>query len=135
MQEEAIDTIVDELAKVLNDPSRMFDKQNIVRYEDEPFFGWELLLCNISEIKGKPIEKGAIYMMPCPVLNIRDHRSGMRVAFFAGGRKAVMKYLEKWVKPEQMDLCRSIVMGNYLVRQKQLLEDAGVDQSLIERVA
>lgn len=112
-QEESIDDIVNELAKVLDDPERIFDKQNIARYEDELFTGWELLLCNIKEVKGVKVNRHGMYNIPCPVLHKRNHRSIMRTLFFSGGRPSVMKYLSKWVKPTELEVCRAIVMGKY----------------------
>lgn len=111
--EESIDEIVNELAKVLDDPERIFDVQNIARYEDEMFTGQDLLLCNIKEVKGVKVSKYGMYNIPCPVLYKTNHRAKMRNVYFTGGRPAVMKYLTKWVKPKEMEVCRAIVMGRY----------------------
>ncbi len=111
--EETIDNIVNDLAKFLDDPELTFDEKNIARYEDELFGGWELLLCNIKEVKGVPVNKHGVYPFSCPVLHKRNHRSAMRVLFFSGGKAAVMKYLTKWIRPSELELCRAIVMGRY----------------------
>ncbi len=114
VEEERIDEIVNELAKVLSDRNSVFENdKHIVRYEDEPFFGWELILCNIHTVKGQPIDKQRVYYMPMPVFHIPDHRSKMRVAFYTGGRAAVMKYLEKFFNKETVDRCRAIILGKY----------------------
>lgn len=132
--EESINDIINELAIHLNDPDRMFDKQNIARYEDEPFFGWELKLCNIKEVKGKPIVEHEIYYMPVPVLRKVDHRAKMRQTYFSGGRAAVIRYIEKWVKPDQLEVCRAIIFGKFGEYQTQRFRDAGIDEDLIEKV-
>lgn len=115
VEEARIDDIVDELAKVLNDPDKIFDNpHHLVRYEDEPFFGWEMLLCNMTvDQKGKAIEKDRVYYLPMPVYQIPDHRSKLRNAFFMGGRPAVMRYLRKFFKGEMEARCCAIVMGKY----------------------
>lgn len=123
-EEESIDEIVDQLAPILSDPDHMFDKQNVARYEDEPFWGHELLLCGIKEVKGKPIDKEQIYWIPCPVLRIQDHRSKMHIAYFKEGRLGVMRYLERWMKPDDLEFCRAIVMGNYSGYMERLNQKA-----------
>lgn len=113
VQEESIDAIVEELAAHLNNPESTFDSKNVMRYEDEPFFGWELLLANFKEVKGQPIVKDQIYHLPCPVLKRTDHYSRMRFLGLAYGRQGIINYLKKWVKPSEMEVCRAIVMGKY----------------------
>ncbi len=115
VEEARIDDIVDELAKVLNDPETRFENpHHLVRHDDEPFFGWELLLCNMKvDQKGKPLQKDQVYHLPMPVFQVPDHRAKLRVAFFTGGRPAVMRYLRKFFKGDVMDRCTAIVMGNY----------------------
>lgn len=114
VEEARIDDIVDELAKVLNDPDKRFDAIHIVGHEDVEFWGWEMKLCNIAQDQhGKEIEDDRIYTLPMPVYHIPDHRSKLRNAFFMGGRPAVMRYLRKFFKGDVIDRCTAIVMGNY----------------------
>lgn len=72
------------------------------------FVGAELLLCGHKiDGKGIPIEPDGIYPVNGPAMLMKDdHRAAMRKVYLRNGAVGVIKYLEQYIEPAEMDQFR-----------------------------
>lgn len=80
-----------------------------VRKSYETMRGSELKLTGYKEVKGKPIEDDKNYKIPTPATVPVDHKQKLRLAWLRGKQAAVRTYLERILKPSELDEVTKVI--------------------------
>lgn len=73
--------------------------------------GEDLLLCNMKEVEGKPIEKQRMYTIAIPVYHFVNYEERMKDAYKRLGRKGIYEYLKTLVEPEYYESLHKQILG------------------------
>jgi hypothetical protein len=89
-----------------NPPVIMFD----AAIERRRTLGADLLLGNVKEVEGKPVDPKKEYLMKLPVRREMDHKMRLKNAYKKAGKVGLITYLRPFIKPEKFGEVQVYIM-------------------------